>query len=689
MNNPRNSDTNTRQLDGVRVGYLAALAVLILCGFYLRIRCLGCLGFRWDEDLTSLAVKSLMDDGIPDLPSGMIYTRFYPYQFLLAASAKLFGFSEFSIRLPGVVLSTTLIPVGYWIASKLFDRRIGLVVAAGLAFSFEQVEMARTARMYAPFFLVYTLAAYSIYCAYYKDPERVFSPWPVLLSLVALSLHQLGYSLAVLVAGAIFLNPGIKRGISLLLQGGAIGVAFIVIKSIQEHFFYRGQRLLQTGDPSSPEEQQSTSALESILNQIDAPNFDLVKQLTVAAPLPVLAIVLTGIAFAVWIVRGSDHQSRWPVLFALFAIALSVMQQFNLALFAIAGVILASGKGLFADLRGTWLRTACGSAVIFLAWVAVILTIATFGAVDMPIAETGTRKMLRALVDYPNFRLFWSFVLERPLLAPALALGIAWALDSIVRRNNRPVALFLLVAFWAPLFLNGIIDTKYEFFRYNLHVDVFYLAICSAGLLYASEVWKTVGGITEYREVSQPSSSVWILSALLVILGVNPAAAAMTSSRGYYETGYWYRLFGLDKYQDFSAPAAYVRERLRDEDRIFVLEPREYWNYIGRVDYWIISDRYQSQTFRGDEAYLDLYVAIPVLHSIDQVRAAIREPSSGNIWLLFSESDLETTPWISDDIRQFLLDLRDNTVYIGRDRETRVIYLPPDHPARSARDQDR
>ena len=80
------------------------VVALMFIGFWLRFRCLGCLGFRWDEDLTSLAVKALLENGIPELPSGMIYLRFFPYQWLLAASALTFDFSEFSLRLPSVDL---------------------------------------------------------------------------------------------------------------------------------------------------------------------------------------------------------------------------------------------------------------------------------------------------------------------------------------------------------------------------------------------------------------------------------------------------------------------------------------------------------------------------------------------------------------------------------------------------------
>jgi 4-amino-4-deoxy-L-arabinose transferase-like glycosyltransferase len=98
---------------------IVGLIALTALGLYLRLRCLGCLGFRWDEDLTALTVKALSATGVPELPSGMIYIRFYPIQWIIASSVNAFGFSEFSLRLPSVLFGTALIPTGYWVASQL------------------------------------------------------------------------------------------------------------------------------------------------------------------------------------------------------------------------------------------------------------------------------------------------------------------------------------------------------------------------------------------------------------------------------------------------------------------------------------------------------------------------------------------------------------------------------------------
>jgi hypothetical protein len=255
---------------------LVGIIGITVLGFYLRYRCLGCLGFRWDEDLTSLAVKALIDKGIPELPSGMIYLRFYPFQWIIAASVKLFGFSEFSMRLPAVLLGTITIPTSFWVARKLFDWKIGLIVAACVALSFWQVEMARTARMYAPFFLVYLVAAYAIFRAHYQDPGRVFSPWVLPLAILALTIHQLAYSLAILLLLAIPLRKSLARTTSLIAQAGLIGVAFIAIKSIEEKFFDIPRGTAVSGPGSTD---QDAGLIAALAEQISFPDFSLIQQL--------------------------------------------------------------------------------------------------------------------------------------------------------------------------------------------------------------------------------------------------------------------------------------------------------------------------------------------------------------------------------------------------------------------------
>ncbi|HEX5421224.1 MAG TPA: glycosyltransferase family 39 protein, partial [Gammaproteobacteria bacterium] len=183
------------------------LAALIGVGAYLRLAKLGHLGIHQDEDLSSLAVRAILQKGIPELPSGMVYLRGGPFLYAMAASAKLFGFDEFALRLPAALFGIAMIPLGYVFGRALFGVRVGLVVAALLAISMWDIEFSRYARMYAAFSFFYVLTIWCIWKFRVRSESLAGGMLCVLLATLTISLHQLGYTLA-----AAMFFPLILRG---------------------------------------------------------------------------------------------------------------------------------------------------------------------------------------------------------------------------------------------------------------------------------------------------------------------------------------------------------------------------------------------------------------------------------------------------------------------------------------------
>ena len=652
---------------------LAVIIAITVLGFYLRYRCLGCLGFRWDEDLTSLAVKALIEKGVPELPSGMIYLRFYPFQWIIAASVKIFGFSEFSMRLPAVLFGTITIPTSFWVARKLFDWKIGLIVAACIALSFWQVEMARTARMYAPFFLVYLIAAYAIFRAHFQDPGRIFSPWVLPLAILALTIHQLAYSLAILLLLAIPLRKSLARTVSLTAQAGIIGVAFIAIRSIEQKFFDMPRRT-ETPVPGSAD--QDGGLIAALAEQVSLPDLSLFQQSYSAFPVALSICVVLVALSALPVIRVARERGPGYVVLVIAAMVMAVTHQFNLVAMLLGIMLVPLKSGIRGMKNPAWYLPALFCISLLVLWLAFISAASLVFAADIPAAGQGYRKLLRALVDYPNFRLFWSYGLERPLLILPLAIGTLWGIDRIARDRPDATALFLVGGFWLVLFANGVLETKFEFFRYNLHVDPLFLMLITAGLFAIPDLVAEFGGSAFERfKPAGATRGYAVIVALIAILGVNPATALLTSTRGYSETSFPYPFLGLDSYDDFKTPAAYVSSHMQEGDVILVLDPREIWNYIGKADYWIRSNDFDSQTFRKDGRAHDLYVGIPVLHSVDDVELAIAGRAGTNAWIIFSKPRMARTPSLSPDLKSFLGGLEENIVYTGNDRQTVVIRI--------------
>lgn len=82
-----------------------------------------------------------------------------------------FGQSPFFIRSLSAVISTATIPAIYWLGSILYDRRVGLIAAALLAFNGYDIRYAQEARSYSLFVLLATLSS-GFLIAYLRKPSR-------------------------------------------------------------------------------------------------------------------------------------------------------------------------------------------------------------------------------------------------------------------------------------------------------------------------------------------------------------------------------------------------------------------------------------------------------------------------------------------------------------------------------------
>lgn len=171
-----------------------ALLLIILTGFGLRIFCaLDPMLHPWDERYHALVAKNMMTD--PFTP------KLYPEQVLdydyknwaankiwlhkqplplwtMAASMKIFGVSEFTVRLPSVVLSTLCIFLTFWIGRFLSSSdRVGLIAAFLLSINGLVIELAsgRVATDHVDTFFMFfvTLSVYFILINLKKD-KKIF-----------------------------------------------------------------------------------------------------------------------------------------------------------------------------------------------------------------------------------------------------------------------------------------------------------------------------------------------------------------------------------------------------------------------------------------------------------------------------------------------------------------------------------
>jgi len=192
------SKENDRAAEPGRVHLLLVAALTLaalLFGIYARFKGLGKWPLGVDEYYTARSVQNILRAGLPEYLCGGFYTRGLLVQYL-AALLQLGGLSpELSIRLIAAASSLIALPAAFILGRRMGGRVIGLLAVTVLALSVWEVEMARFARMYAPFQAVFLW--YAVFFVKYTVDRESRALWPMVgLSLVGILVWEGGVLLA-------------------------------------------------------------------------------------------------------------------------------------------------------------------------------------------------------------------------------------------------------------------------------------------------------------------------------------------------------------------------------------------------------------------------------------------------------------------------------------------------------------
>ena len=646
------------------------LAVIVAVGAFLRLTHLGALGFRWDEDLSGLAVRAILEKGVPELPSGMIYLRGGVFSHLMAASASLFGFSEFALRLPAALFGIALIPVAYFFSAALFGRVVGLVTAALLAISFWDIDLARYARFYSAFSVLYVLTLFAIWRFRVQTTSTAGGVVCVALAILTLSLHDLAYSLALA-----FFYPLVLRGPQAWLRPREW--LWPVASSATLAAFYVGWREYVQSSRALPALAESASAGAAVGGEVDQlersfialPNMPVLAGVFESMPLFVPVLALAAVACALLVTRRLGSPLRERVLLALVAVC-AAMQLFNLALLAAFLLAFLKRTGLPALRSAEVLVAGALIGTAFAIWVAAAL----FAQVDLgPLQPLTLRTVVRELLDFPYFYIFWGFPNEWPLAAAVASLGALVAFHRAAHRSDAAAG-FALLALSGPIVGNALFSSPFEIFRYNAAFNTLFFVFVALAFVHWRELVPAWRPALPRPFVSR--TTVTLGTTLLVLLvtayDLNPLRGWLAMERQYSNDGALYRTFGVTAYSDFKTTAEFVARNASPHDLIVTPDSREYYNYLGRVDYWLRSGRYADQSYKSDGALRDLYVGTPLVETLPELKAALALPNRTK-WVLASASALKdpVTP-VAPEIKEFLRNAEQRVVYVGLDRDRKV-----------------
>ena len=653
------------------------LAGITLLGACLRLVNLGELGFRWDEDLSGLTVQGILEHGVPQLPSGLLYLRGIGMSYLMAASAAILGFTELALRLPAALFSIATIPLSFIFLRKLLSNGPALIVAALFALSFWDIEMGRYARMYAPFTFFYLLTLYCIWRFRIETPRLWGGLLAVVCALAAVSLHRLGYTLAFafFIPTLLRLDKGLPAVRELLFPVGAftmVGYFFWYWKEVINDNYARFSLPLWEGleegaDLYEPEASEDVFSLGPLGNEVALPDVELVANLWARLPslyVLIAAAALTGFGFLLWRYR-ERHDGLQRLLLVVMAISCAVAQ-YNLALLALIALVFSRRQGIAVLRDSDVLLAVLAMALGFVLWFGLALGLDLGGHASEG-AAVAVRRTIKGLLNYPQFYIFWGFAKEWPVLSLVALVGGLYALDRAAQRPLDESAFFLLLAFGLPLTLNGLLRIPFEMFRYNVPLDPLFYSFVALGLLGWREVARQLGLDTRGRA---PALITGVLVAAILLTDLNPIRSALVTVRGYEQTALG-RVLSVPPFPDFKSPARFVRERAAPEDLVFVLDSREVYNYLGRADYWIYSERWEVQTYQSGDTIRDKFVDTPLIRDLNSLQEKLEQPGPRK-WLIASDRMLARTSAISPEIKDFIAALDDKVAFTGDDRATKV-----------------
>jgi hypothetical protein len=607
MLNPRYLHSLSRSAQ-YAIAFLTVVA--LLAGAYGRFKGLGIWPLGVDEFYISRSIDNLLRTGLPQFPCGGYYTRGVLYQYLVAL-LRLQGMSaELAGRVIPAISSLAVLPAAYLLGRRIHGRTVGLLAVIVLAVSIWEIEMARFARMYAPFQAVFVWYLV-FFLRYTLDRDRRALIIMVILSSVGILTWEGGVFL-----GLINMLPPLVNH-----KNGKLGAAdwrYLVGMALLLFLFILATRDLRgfatvpqlPGDSIEPE--QAAVTLSSFVVSIrDGPWWF------------VLSLLQLGLAAAslpwIWSLRH-----RWLAAGGLLVALLSAMLHQFLACASALLLLLLLGFAQPRELvarpaRYFWL--AIITSGIF--WLAFCILTGIWNA-EVAAASTIPNKLMAIghhLLGFPD--ILEEIVRPWGRVLPLLAIGLVIALfglivHTIIRHQTRTVASVLLVVVLLLLLAVGAIptdriETRYSFFLYPLMLILAMTALASwseewlgdrRGLVLTSLVGLTLFALSEDF---QPTHIAHVDSAGTVFrIGMAPTIA----------DHYYHR-------SDTPGAAQWLALHVHQNDIVLNSVPNVD-EYFHRVDYFFLDagdPRYETYACRGGTE--DRWTQRPLLYTMDALRANV------------------------------------------------------------------
>ena len=623
---------------GERLGKLRTswiLAGIVLAGAIVRFWGLGYVGLHGDEKTMALPVMSLLNQGLPLMPSGMFYPRAVAQLYLMAASVMAFGQSEWALRLPSALCGVLLIVLTWQVGKRYLTPLWNLSLTAAVAFLPNFIDDAQTARMYV--FLVTCVAAYMALIFAWERTNRIgYLVGAVVVLIVGIQFH----TLAIFAAFLVFV-PGLVQGDTRKFWAGVVAFATLAAT------FLIINHLIKISYPQVV----GSSDEDPIGNGPHAAVVPHVKSLWL-----ILGAV-PALAFSFWVM------ARRGVLAALLLSAALVAE----AAFQWHAAVLLAAVALVAGRRAG--QVAPGRITAFFG---VSAAIGTAQALFLLHQHAGTLKQIAGvLLGWPSV---WSFISIGGYSAVAMVAVVGSLVGGLwLLAHRKPVPdhlLLVVLGVWVPLLMIGCIKWNIPSRYAAAQIMPLLVAGFAAMQWLARSIARRVAAQGNGAVGSAPA---WVLAAavLAVLLVVNPVQVARAVDSGYAN------------HPDHKGAAEFVaRLHPGPHDIIIAEDVLQQTYYLGHVDYWL-QNKQTAAPFMHEVhgRWLDFYTDTPLIGTGSELEELVERPDRGAIYVIGSGENQEDGRGLmrAFGIARALHSPPFHSVYVGRDGLTHVwkVDAPP------------
>ncbi len=569
-----------QDFSSVELFWYLVMTLSVVLGIFFRFKGLG----KWplastDEYFIGKSVHNIIRCGLPAFELGGFYTRGLFQQYISAALISFGIRDELALRLIPVLSNILTIPAVYLLAKKIGGRTVSVASVILFSLSIWEIEIARYARMYAPFQMLFLWYILFLYMVIVEKNHKV-EKWLYLISFLSILVFEAAFFLVLLnffpFVYYAYRGEYKKHLPRFLLSLLLLGIAYFFLST---NFRFWGVK-------------NPFPANLSLSNLSQTPvDFPYLFLTTIFRNSFWSVSFILPLGITIFFTYNIFKRRELPLLKAFVPVLFMLLSLLNLF-----GVIFYLFLMMYfirwlknEDFQTSAFKYSMVSILINLVfWIVFGLTTTSWHSFFPGMEQAHTlRKLLIVLIDYPPvydkiISEYWEAI---PLFSVIVGIITVFGVFYVLIRNNRSDegARFL---FFVGLFHNvliGVLNTPYHNTRYSFFLYPLLLILFVQSLKWIVEMFVPKGTVPQLSMVILLGLFLWFSEdfnlAHLTHIDSKEVNFRMNYNINSSRAAHVIRRF------EVRTPAEFVNRQMSPEDIIITsIYPVEY--YLKRMDYF-------------------------------------------------------------------------------------------------------